>query len=478
MIVFFDELLTFFGRFHPLLVHLPIGILLLAFFMAMMTRVKDGAIYLPAIRLSLFLGAIAATIAAMSGYLLSRNGGYEDEVLDYHKWLGIAVAIGSLLLWFLYRKEPTGSVWLKKVFVFRFWLFLSLVLLLGFTGHYGGTLTHGKGYFMEAMPLALKKLFTGGEDKDEIFIVENAQEVRAYAGIIQPILKQRCQSCHGQKKHEGGLALDSKDNLLRGGENGAVLMANDSKKSELYNRLVLPEGHKKRMPPKGRTPISADQIKLIAWWIDHGADFNKKVRELPQTGEIAHILKRLETGEKDEPSVLYADLPLAPALPKEKVNVWQAKGIKVIQIAKDNNFVMVNAINYPKFSDKDLHELLAIKDNIVQLKLGNTAVTDLAFPTLSAMPILSRLHLENTAVSDAGLTKLKGMSKLAYLNLSGTKVTSKGLLELNDLPSLKNIYLYKIANQDAALLKQLNPKIKIDTGNYSLPFIATDTIRF
>lgn len=151
------------------------------------------------------------------------------------------------------------------------------------------------------------------------------------------------------------------------------------------------------MPPKGRAPISTDQIKLIAWWIDQGADFNKKGRELPQTEEIAHILEKLETGEKNESSVWYTDLPLAIALPKEKVNVWQSKGIKIVHVAKDNNFVLVNAINYPKFNNKDLQELLAIKDNIVQLKLGNTAVTDLAFPTLSAMPILSCLHLENTA---------------------------------------------------------------------------------
>ncbi|WP_312483101.1 c-type cytochrome domain-containing protein, partial [Sphingobacterium multivorum] len=320
MMVFFDELLGFSGRFHPLLVHLPIGILLLAFVMAIIAQFKGGAMYLPAIKLSLFLGTIAAIVAALSGYLLSRNGGYEEDVLSYHKWLGIVVALSSLLLWFLYRKESSAA--------FRFWLFFLVVIMIGVTGHYGGTLTHGKGYFVEAMPVALKKLFKTEEDKEEVLIVQNAQEADAYNGIIQPILKQRCQSCHGKKKQEGGLALDTKENLLKGGENGTVLHASDSKKSELYARLVLPEGHKKRMPPKGRTPITPDQIRLIAWWIDQGANFDKKVREIPQTEEIAHLLKKLETGEKDTPSVLYADLPAAPALPKDKIDAWQAKGIK------------------------------------------------------------------------------------------------------------------------------------------------------
>lgn len=172
MMVFFDELLGFSGRLHPLLVHLPIGILLLAFVMAIIAQFKGGAMYLPAIKLSLFLGTIAAIVAALSGYLLSRNGGYEEDVLSYHKWLGIVVALSSLLLWFLYRKESSAA--------FRFWLFFLVVIMIGVTGHYGGTLTHGKGYFVEAMPVALKKLFKTEEDKEEVLIVQNAQEADAY----------------------------------------------------------------------------------------------------------------------------------------------------------------------------------------------------------------------------------------------------------------------------------------------------------
>jgi hypothetical protein len=92
---------------------------------------------------------------------------------------------------------------------------------------------------------------------------------------------------------------------------------------------------------------------------------------------------------------LYADLPAAPALPKDKVDAYRLAGIKIIQVVRDNNFVLVIAINGPQFNDKDLQELLAIKDNIVQLKLEYGCYRS-CFSTLSAMPILSRLHLENT----------------------------------------------------------------------------------
>lgn len=478
MMVFLEELMGFFGRFHPILVHLPIGILLITFVMAFLERFRKIDAYLPAIRLSLLFGSMAAVLAALSGFLLSRNGGYEIQVLNYHQWLGITVAGCSLLLYFLYREKKGPLPGLKKMVGFRFWLFLILIVLLGITGHYGGTLTHGKGYFIEAMPQAMKKTFGLKENSEELLIVENVQAAAVYDGVIQPILKQRCQSCHGDRKQEGGLALHTKESLLKGGDNGKVLKDNNAKESELYARLVLPEGHKKRMPPKGRTPISPDQIKLIAWWIDQGASFDKKVNQLTQTKEIAALLKKLETGEQEASPVLYADFPKAPDLPKDKVDAWQAKGIKIIPVAKENNLVLVNAINYPQFSDKDLNELLAIKENIVQLKLGHTAITDQALSAIKDMPVIARLHLENTKVSDGGLSQLKGLQKLIYLNLVGTKVTAKGLSNLKDIPSLKNVYIYQTGGQDSTALKALHSKVRIDTGNYQLPFIATDTVRF
>lgn len=478
MMVFLEELMAFLGRFHSILVHLPIGILLIAFVMVFLELFTKENPYLLAIRLCLLLGSMAAMFAALSGFLLSRNGGYEIDVLNYHQWLGIAVALCSLLLCFLYREKSGTLQWARKIVRFRFWIFLVLVILLGVTGHYGGTLTHGKGYFLEAMPQAMKKTFGVEESSDELLIVANVQEAAVYDGIIQPILKQRCQSCHGDRKQEGGLALQTKESLLKGGENGKVLKEGNSKESELYARLILPEGHKKRMPPKGRTPISVDQIKLIAWWIDQGAGFDKKVNQLTQTKEIAAILKKLETGEQQASQILYADFPKAPDLPKDKVDAWQAKGIKIIPVAKENNLVLVNAINYPQFNDKDIQELLAIKENIVQLKLGHTAITDQAFSTIKSMPVISRLHLENTKVSDNGLSQLKGLQKLIYLNLVGTKVTAKGLSKLKDIPSLKNVYIYQTGDRDSVTLKALHGKVRIDTGNYRLPFIATDTVKF
>jgi len=474
---FLEELASFIGRFHPILVHLPIGMLVLAFIMALAGKLSKKNDYDLAVRFSLLLSALAAVFAGITGYFLSRDGGYEDDILNFHQWLGIAVPVFSLITYLLYRKNDISGKWVQKLSSQRFLFLLGIVLLLGITGHFGGTLTHGKGYIKDALPSDIKAFIGLKPDEEEIFVVENVQEAQVYEEVIHPILKARCQSCHGEKKNEGGFDLHSQESLLKGGESGSVLTKGSKEKSELYARLILPEGHEDRMPPKGRTPITENQIKLIAWWIDSGLDFDKKVMDIKQSDEIAGILKKLETGENNEEvKVLYANLPEAAELSEDEINFWQAKGIKIMPVSNENNYVIVNAINYPELSDKDIEKLMEIKDNIVQLKLGHTKITDLSLQKIATLPNLIRLHLEHTSITDKGLENLKSAKQLNYVNLVGTKITKSGLHYLDEIKSLEHIYAFQTEGKFDAEIS--NGNSKIDTGNYSLPFLESDTVNY
>ena len=88
------------GRFHPLIVHLPIGILLLNAVFVLLSKTKRFNYLSATIRITLLLGALSAVAACVTGWLLSENGDYASDTLDYHKWLGIAVATASVLLYF------------------------------------------------------------------------------------------------------------------------------------------------------------------------------------------------------------------------------------------------------------------------------------------------------------------------------------------------------------------------------------------
>src|SRR5438270_5588409 len=81
---------------------------------------------------------------------------------------------------------------------------------------------------------------------------------------IQPILKASCYECHGPSKQKGKLRLDSKPSALRGGKSGKAIIAGDSAKSTLAQRLQNPD-EDERMP-QGHDPLPKEQIATIRLW--------------------------------------------------------------------------------------------------------------------------------------------------------------------------------------------------------------------
>src|ERR1700755_443771 len=98
------------GRFHPVLVHLPIGILLLACFFQWLTLKNRFTVLQPAIPVAMFWGMISAIASCISGFLLSRTGDYDDQLVGRHQWMGIVVAIISLVLYIMYRLPVRESI--------------------------------------------------------------------------------------------------------------------------------------------------------------------------------------------------------------------------------------------------------------------------------------------------------------------------------------------------------------------------------
>ena len=91
------------GRFHPLIVHFPIGILFIAFFFELISRWKSYENLKPAVQPALLIGVISAIVSVITGLYLSDEGGYNDDLLERHKWLGITTA-GLAAILFLLRR--------------------------------------------------------------------------------------------------------------------------------------------------------------------------------------------------------------------------------------------------------------------------------------------------------------------------------------------------------------------------------------
>jgi ankyrin repeat protein len=93
---------------------------------------------------------------------------------------------------------------------------------------------------------------------------------------VQPILSQKCYSCHGEEAQQSGLRLDKRQNALRGGDYGPVINIGNSAESKLIKRLVNGDGGL-QMPPSG--PLSDEEIGVLRAWIDQGAEFRTEIKD-------------------------------------------------------------------------------------------------------------------------------------------------------------------------------------------------------
>jgi mono/diheme cytochrome c family protein/uncharacterized membrane protein len=87
---------------------------------------------------------------------------------------------------------------------------------------------------------------------------------------VRTILAHNCYSCHNATKTKGGLRLDKKEFIFKGGENGPILIAGSPAKSEIIRRIKLPDSHEDAMPSKGKR-LTKNEIEILEYWIKLGA---------------------------------------------------------------------------------------------------------------------------------------------------------------------------------------------------------------
>src|SRR5262245_59574146 len=210
----------FAGKLHPLVVHFPIALLIVAagleFFRFRRGERRPGR----GAMACLILGAVSAALAAVVGWSNAITAGHQGSdawVLSPHRWAGVATAAaaaGAVLLAIVARARNTGRPFA--------WYRLSVIVsavLVGLAGHFGGSLIYGTDY----LPLAWSKAMNGGDgSRVASGSVTAAALTRPidFSADVQPILARRCYQCHAGDKPESGLSLDRREGALKGGKSG------------------------------------------------------------------------------------------------------------------------------------------------------------------------------------------------------------------------------------------------------------------
>lgn len=418
----------FLGRFHPLLVHIPIGLIVLVPLLEIAGRLKpalrESAGFVLALAFASCLGALVL------GFLLAYGGGTAGTVLSRHMWGGIALTMGVLMCllarpWWASATEA----WAYPA------LLTSVMLALVWTAHQGGSLTHGSDYLTRYMPSSLKRFLPEAQAK--------GTAASFYAKHIHPILDANCVGCHGDSKASGGLRVDSYDLLMKGGKDGQVIVPGQPEKSMLLMRVTLPTDHKQFMPAEGRAPLRSEEIAWIKAWVSQGA--SQSIRTLQGIPEPA--------ASKEPPPQPVGDYS---ALAAEIVQMERGQGAKLLPVSSkpEDGLVLYTVDIAPNFGDAQLAQFQRFAPYIVEAELGRTAVTDASFDTLAKFTHLRALHLEETKVTGSGLSKLTALTQLTYLNLNGTKVTQASVAVLDSMKNLRHVYLYNTPAQPASAAEQ------------------------
>ncbi|QCW99542.1 DUF1549 domain-containing protein [Aggregatimonas sangjinii] len=297
----FNWILHLLGRFHPLLVHFPIGLLVVALFMELSTiggkhkGIREGTYWL------VYLGTFFAILSALFGWLLRIWEDYSGELVDNHQYTGIATAVLALLTTILLRLTIKKK--LPDFKAYRLGLVMT-VIVLSVAGHLGATLTHGEDYLTSVLPGSQEMyddakgvaLLAELKDTDTITVAQQDRlnlEVRA-------IFAHNCYQCHSKNKSKGELVLENKAGVFKGGKSGIIIVPGNAAKSELYRRITLSPDDDEVMPKKGKT-LKENEIELIKLWIQNGAHWSDQDLKVFPEADLALVKPDLPESDEANP---------------------------------------------------------------------------------------------------------------------------------------------------------------------------------
>lgn len=248
-----DQLIGFFGRLHPVVLHVPIGVVVAAVACEAWALLRRAPLD-RGTRLVLVTLAFGSALAAGgSGWLLAGEPSYgASATLTLHRWLGVGLVVLICLAW-IGAIARRGRLYAAGL--------LGALALVGPVGHFGGVMTHG--------PTFLTDPFRPVQARPAP--IELTDAPLTYDIHIAPFLGTYCVSCHGPDRQRGGLALHTREALFAGGDYGPVVFASDPDNSEMLTRMRMPLEDELRMPPAERAQPSESEIEMVARWIREGA---------------------------------------------------------------------------------------------------------------------------------------------------------------------------------------------------------------
>ncbi|MCC5938579.1 MAG: cytochrome C [Lunatimonas sp.] len=430
-----SSLLVLAGRFHPLILHFPIVIIILTAVFVLIGRHQPAFTHPTLVKVLLTLGCFTAFGSAVAGYLLFASENYTGETVQNHLYGGILTGLGICLTtaYYFYQDGKSNEAAKNPVFI-------TLLLLtnwaLAYTSHIGGSLTHGQDFLSEPLSHLLPRSTVALKPQEELLVYED---------VIHTILNSKCLNCHNDNKTKGDLLMTTHDQLLKAGKSGKfALVPGNPAESEMLVRVHLPVSDDERMPPEGKPGLIEEEIKLITYWIENGAEKELPIIRLLDDASIATTLQTLL------PKVQLAQQRMS--LEREAFDKVVAELDKLalklnVQIERDpeaeGSFFRLR-MNFPpkRFSNAELLELEPYFAYFSSVSLASADISDDELFFIAKMANLQRLFVQKTRIDGSGLPYFHTHQKLETLNISFTPLIPGNIFHLLDIPQLKQVYIF------------------------------------
>ncbi|MEC7173957.1 MAG: c-type cytochrome domain-containing protein [Bacteroidota bacterium] len=448
-----SELFDFLGSLHPLMVHLPIGIILLTIAIDVFMRNKNNSVQ-RVITMGWFFSFFSGLLAALFGWFLGDSGYYFEEQINIHRWSGVALVLLSFMIWILLFINFRFNKSFKQS------INITAIILLMLTGHFGGEMTHGQNYLFDNLPFVKKEISLTPLSEVESSEVDS---LYVFEDLIYPVLEEKCITCHNENRAYGGLNMNAFESMMEGGNSGSGIQKGKPYESLIYKRISFPQDHPKFMPPAG-VPMSYDQIAIMEWWIDKGA---KKQMPINLARNDAKMLRLMEVLYKlDLREKTYLETLKLPGLSSEELNGLNDEKFIWRFLNAEKSFLDV------KFTAKtiqkvDLLIMQKVKENVTWLNLADCMLSDELLSYLGTFRNLTRLKIQkNPLITDKGIDGLKELKNLSELNLYGTSVTDAAFSTLGQMTALKKLFLWNTLVTPSGIknFKTQNPEIEVIAG--------------
>lgn len=389
--------LQWLGKFHPLLLHFPIVLgtsisLYLLFFNK--NRLPES------IEKNVFASnALLSSLVAILGVFLSKQDSYDASLLLWHKWGGAGIALlswGALYI-------PSTARKLKIVFAVIF------LFVIAFFTHKGAQLTHG----VNAISFPQKK--AEAVLPKEVKLDSNTT---VYEKAVATILEQKCVGCHGTDKIKGSLQLNSIENILKGGKGGSILVGINGKEASLIERIHMPLGNEKHMPPDGKLQLTPSEISILNQWVKAGGNFKTKMNQLAKTDSLYLLANNYVplAAEKKNQVGSFPDL-----------SSYNSNYCSVNYLYHGSDQVEVTFFQGSFYNHALLKKLEKLKGQIIHLNMQGMPLKNEDIELISQFSNLKKLNLNYTKLNLKAIEAIKKMESLSALSICGMEINETTL---------------------------------------------------